>query len=295
MSEDEVTHASPVTRDATDDRVLGTTRALAAVIVPFLLVAFAILYLWTSETGALFAWEIQAPMSAMLLGTAYLGGAYFFARAVVARRWHHVGVGFLPVTVFASFMCVATLLHWDRFNQGHVSFVTWAVLYLTTPVLVFLAWLRNRVTDDGSLESRDVRIPKPVRVVVAVGGVFWIGTAVALMVSPDLMIDAWAWPLTPLTARVVGGILALLGTFALTIAADGRWSSCRIPLQALLVALAAGLLAVLRTWPTFDTTRPFTWIYLATLVVLLVAIPVGYVDLERRLARAGAADQRPIV
>jgi hypothetical protein len=271
--------------DRRDDRVLGTTRILAVVIVPFLLVAFGILFLRTSETGTLFAWEIAAPMSAMMLGTAYLGGAWFFARAAIARRWHHVTVGFIPVTAFATFMLVATLLHWDRFNQGHVSFSTWVLLYVTTPVLVLLAWLRDRSTDPGTLEDRDLRFPRGIRIAVAGGGAFYVAVALLLLVSPDPMTGVWPWPLTPLTARVIGGMLMLLGTFGLTIAADGRWSASRIPLQSLVIALGAGLLGAARSWETFDPGRPFTWIYLGTLVGLLVAVPVGYWWVERRLGR----------
>lgn len=268
-----------------DDRVLGTTRALAAIIVPFLLVAFGILFLFTSDTGTLFAWPIAAPMSAMMLGTAYLGGAWFFTRAALARRWHHVTVGFLPVTSFATFMLVATVLHWDKFNHGHVSFVTWVVLYVTTPALVLLAWLRNRRTDPGTPEGRDLVFPRGIRAMVAAGGAFYVVIALLLLVSPDPMTAVWPWALTPLTARVIGGMLMLLGTFGLTIAADGRWSASRIPLESLVVALAAGLVGVVRAWDTFDPGRPFTWIYLGTLVGLLIAVPVGYAHVERGLRR----------
>jgi hypothetical protein len=278
-------------REAGDDRVLTTTRVLAVVIVPFLLVAFGILFLRTSETGSLFAWEIAAPMSAMMLGTAYLGGAWFFARTAIAKRWHHVTVGFLPVASFATFMLVATLLHWDRFNQGHVSFLTWVALYVTTPALVLLAWLRNRRTDPGTLEARDLRFPRGVRTAVAAGGAFYVVVALVLLVVPDPMTGVWPWPLTPLTARVIGGMLMLLGTFGLTIAADGRWSAARIPLQSLVVALAAGLVGVIRAWGTFDLGRPFTWIYLVTLVGLLVVVPLGYWRIERGLGRDEPLDE----
>jgi hypothetical protein len=276
---------------ARDDRVLGTTRALAVVIVPFLLVAFGILFLRTDETGTLFAWEIAAPMSAMMLGTAYLGGAWFFARAAMARRWHHVTVGFLPVTSFATFMLLATVLHWDRFNQGHVSFVTWVVLYVTTPALVLLAWLRNRRTDPGTPEEPDLRFPRGVRAVVAAGGAFYVAVALLLLVSPEPMTGVWPWALTPLTARVIGGMLMLLGTFGLTIAGDGRWSAARIPLQSLVVALGAGLVGVVRAWDTFDPGRPFTWIYLATLVGLLLVVPAGYRLVEHRLGHRGPSGE----
>lgn len=271
-----------------DNRVLGTTRVLSAVIVPFLLVAFYILYLRTSETGALFAWEIAAPMTSRMLASAYLGGAYFFTRAIFARRWSRITVGFLPVTTFASFMCVATLLHWDRFNHGHVSFYAWVILYLTTPVLVLLAWLRNRRTDDGQLEDRDFRIPRPIQWLSAAFGVFYLVLAVLLMINPTAMIGIWPWPLTPLTARVVGGLLALFGVFGLTIAAEGRWSAYRIPLQSMVVALASGMIGAWIDWGTFDTSRWFTWVYLATGLGLLVAAPLAYALIERRLATASS-------
>ena len=53
-----------------DDRVLPLTRGIAAVIVPFLVVAFAVLYLWPGDTDRLFAWPIRPTMTAMVLGSA---------------------------------------------------------------------------------------------------------------------------------------------------------------------------------------------------------------------------------
>ena len=43
---------------ARDDRVLPETRALGVFIVPFLLVAFPLLYLFPNDTGNWWAWEI---------------------------------------------------------------------------------------------------------------------------------------------------------------------------------------------------------------------------------------------
>ncbi len=138
-----------------DDRVLLATRWLSALIVPFLLAAFGVLYLLPDHTGELFAWNIQPRMTAMMLGEAYLAGAYFFVRAVLSPRWHWVAVGFLPVTTFATLMGISTILHWDRFNHGSFAFWTWVVLYFTTPFLVPAVWWRNRKTDPGTLDTRD--------------------------------------------------------------------------------------------------------------------------------------------
>src|SRR5690242_3228272 len=105
-----------ITHDGSD-RVLPVTRWVAAIIVPFLVAAFIILYLFPDHTLALFAWGIQPRMSAMMLGAAYIGGAYFFVRVATNARWHEVHIGFLPVTTFATLLGIATILHWDRFNH----------------------------------------------------------------------------------------------------------------------------------------------------------------------------------
>src|SRR5438270_13060865 len=97
------------------DKVFLSTRVLAAVIVPFLVLAFMVLVPWPTDTTRLFAWGIRPSMSAMVLGSVYLGGAYFFLRVVRASQWHTVAGGFLPVGMFATLMGVTTILHWHQF------------------------------------------------------------------------------------------------------------------------------------------------------------------------------------
>ncbi len=187
---------------ARDDQIYRETKWLAALIIPFLLAAFSILYLRPTETGELFAWKITSTMTAMMLASAYIGGAYFFARVITAKRWHHVKVGFLPVTAFASILSIATLLHWNRFNHGHISFFTWTALYMTTPFLVVATWLRNRVTDPGIADPDDAVIPVLWRWAMGIVGALTIVVSLLLFVQPSLMIAVWPWQLTPLTARV---------------------------------------------------------------------------------------------
>src|SRR5689334_21617768 len=119
-----------------DDRVLPLSRGLAYAIVPFLVVGFAMLYPWPTDTGRLFAWPVRPTATAMVLGSAYLGGAYFFLRAARANAWHTVKGGYPPVAVFATLLGVATVLHWRTFQHSHVAFWLWAFLYFTTPWLI---------------------------------------------------------------------------------------------------------------------------------------------------------------
>ncbi|MBN1248843.1 MAG: hypothetical protein JXC32_14375 [Anaerolineae bacterium] len=66
--------ASHAEWDESQDCVLPMTRVLAAIVVPFLVVAFGMLYLFPDSSGAVFAWPIKPHMSAMMLGATYLGG-----------------------------------------------------------------------------------------------------------------------------------------------------------------------------------------------------------------------------
>jgi hypothetical protein len=266
-----------------DDKIYRETKWLSAIIIPFLIAAFYILYLKPTETKALFAWEINPTMTAMMLGAIYIGGAYFFLRVLGAQRWHWIKIGFLPVTIFASLLGIATLLHWDRFTHGHISFITWAALYFTTPFLVVATWLRNRVTDPGTPDPDDVILPQVVRVAMSIIGVTSFLVSIALFLQPQLMIDVWPWTLTPLTARVVGAMFAL-GLTALGIGLEKRWSSVRLMLQAQFFMMVMVLTAAIRAWGEFDQTKPSTWIFITGLVIVILATISFYLFMERQRA-----------
>ncbi len=263
------------------DRILPETRWVSAIIVPFLVVAFGILYLFADHTQELFAWGIQPRMSAMMLGSAYIGGAYFFVRAATNARWHWIQVGFLPVTTFATLMGIATILHWGRFNHGSISFFAWVGLYFTTPFIVFLLWLRNRASDPGPI-SHDLCVPRLVRLVIGIVGGLTLLTSIILFLQPGFMISIWPWQLTPLTARVMGALFALTGVGELAIALDARWSAARIPLQSQMIGIVLIGLAMILSWSNFHQTNPLTWVFLASIVFLLVASPLVYLWMERR-------------
>ena len=265
------------------DRIFPETRWVSAMIVPFLLAAFVILYLFPDHTQELFAWGIQPRMSAMMLAAAYFGGAYFFVRAATNARWHWVKVGFLPVTTFATLMGIATILHWDRFNHGYLSFFAWVGLYFTTPFIVFLLWLRNRSTDPGPTgTSLNLRVPFLVRLVIGIVGGLTVLASIVLFLQPDFMISTWPWQLTPLTTRVMGALFALTGVGELAIALDARWSAVRIPLQSQMIGIALIALAIVFSWSNFHQANPLTWVFIASILFMLVASPLFYIWMGRR-------------
>lgn len=242
-----------------DDRLLPLTRAVAWLVIPFLLAAFVILYVDGRHTANWFAWEIGSRLTTALMGAGYLGGSYLFLRTALggsrppaspaaagptAVGWHQVQIGFLPVTVFTVAMLLATLLHWDKFLTDHWPFWVWLALYVITPLLVPFVWWRNRRTDPGRPAAGERLIPGWLRVAVGLIGAAMLALSVAAFARPQLLIPLWPWALTPLTARVMAGWHALLGTGALAMSGEERWSGWVIPMQSIAIwmLLLAGAL-----------------------------------------------------
>jgi hypothetical protein len=221
-------------------------------------------------------------MTAMMLASAYMGGIYYFTGVVTARRWHYIKTGFLPVIAFASILCVATILHWNRFNHGHISFFAWSALYFTTPILVLATWLRNRGTDPGVPDPGDVTIPLVWRWFMGTVGVITVAVSTLLFIQPALMIAVWAWPLTPLTARVLGAMFALPGLVGLGIALDARWSNARLILQAQAFSILFILMSAARSWGEFNLANPITYLFVGGLVLIVTGIVAVSLFMETR-------------
>jgi hypothetical protein len=263
------------------DRVLPATRVLSIVIIPFLLVAFVVLFFWPSadDTARLFAWRIVPGFTSMVLGSVYLGGVYFFLRVVRAREWHRVGGGFIPVGLFAAMMGLATIMHWDKFIHSNVAFWLWAALYFTTPFLVFVVWFLNR-RERSPVTADDLLLPQGTALLIGALGIAAVATSAFLFLAPRVAIAIWPWTLTELTARVMGAIFAL-GVAGLGVFTDKRWTSIRILLQVAGVMLVFILIAVIRAHDDFNTTRPLTWVFAAGFLGMAVGTGALYTRMER--------------
>lgn len=265
-----------------DDRVFKITRGLAAFIVPILTVAFGMLYLFPDRSGELFAWPIGPHMTAMMLGAAYLGGAYFFTRVVLAQQWHTVTLGFIPISAFAGYLGIATLLHWDAFTPGHISFILWAILYLTLPIVLALVWFFNRATDPLTPDADYPPLPMLARRALGTIGIVLTFASLLLLVAPEVMIPTWPWRMSPLTSRVMGAMFVLPGLVGIRIWLDGRWSAARFILQAQIGAIVLILLAALLARDDYNWDQFTAWTFTGGMALLCLCLAALYVWMERR-------------
>ena len=260
------------------DRVLTLTRAVAILVIPFLLVAFGLLYVRSELAADLFAWAIRPRITAMLLGSAYLGGVVFFSLLLASRQWHRAALGVPAVATFATLLLVTTFLHLDLFTFDRVAGWVWTLIYIVAPPLVILAWVLNRRLDPGR-QPGDAVVPAPVVRLLLLVGVGAMAFAVALYLVPSLFIDLWPWKLTPLSARVQAPMLCLPGVLAIGIALDRRRTALRVPLVAQAVALVAMLAAI--AMRAEDLTGPpisvaLAWLLLAGSLAGTAALLVAF-------------------
>lgn len=263
-----------------DDKIFTGTRWVSVIVIPFLWLAFLILFFFPDSSGERFAWAIKPHMTAMYLGAGYLGGSWLFVNAFFGKRWHRIAGGFLPITTFTWFMLIDTFLHWDRFSHGRLGFTLWLILYSVTPFLVPILWNYNRKTDSGEPESNDILISPVVSLIlklISIGSLIYV---VVGFINPQFIIDTWVWTLTPLTARVMCGWIALLGVGAFTMSNEKRWSGWKVPLECIAIWHVLVFVAAIMNPADFKTGL-INW-YMLAIGVMLIGIFIFYPLMEMR-------------
>ena len=269
--------------------MLASTRLVAVLIIPCLVAASVVLYFFPKSTARLFAWPIRPTMTSMMLASAYIGGAYFFVRVLTASHWKAVKSGFLSVTLFAGLLGVATVMHWGTFSHHHAAFWIWALLYFTTPFLVFGAWLANRRVA-GVPTTEELRLSPVTRWLIGIVGLLALVQGFIMFVAPGLVIPFWPWPLAALSCRVVGAIFCL-GSAGLVVFTDPRWSAVRLLLQVEMIMVALILVAALRAGPEFDPDKVLTWPLLGGFVAILAGSLYLWAVMTARARKKPVPDQ----
>jgi hypothetical protein len=247
------------------------TRVVGGLICFVLLDASQLLFFYPDRTDTLWAWKLQPEVTAMLLGSVYAGGAYFFARVLFGAPWRRVAAGFPAVIVFVWIAAIATLLHLDRFVKDSVPFTAWVALYVITPFLV--PWLVARNHRRYGAPTGPP-LPRALALTLeAVGGAM-LALGLLFLVVPDVAIDGWPWLLTPLTARITGAVLAMYGTVWLAVGVHRTWAGARIPLEAHTIGMAFVLVAIARGQDAIDWGDPLAIVITAAAAAMLVSSAV---------------------
>ena len=238
-----------------DDRVLVYTRVVSLCIVPFLVAGFVILYLFPQHTARLWAWPLHPTMTAMVLASAYLGGA----TSSSGQPSSDDGTSSRPASCQSR--CSRRSSVSRRCCSGTSSPMTTPPSgsgppsSFTAPLLVLGAWLANRRYADPA--SGDLVAPA-VRAAVTAIGVLALIQGAAMFISPSTFLDVWPWTLTPLSCRTLAAVCCLGGA-GIGIWSDPRWSTLRRMLEVEILMVGSILLATLRAHDQLDSSKPLAW------------------------------------
>ena len=170
-----------------------------------------VLFLLPNSTDVYFAWTIKNPLTPAFMGACYFAAGIVVLLALRSGRWSVARMVMPSVMVFAVMMLLATLLHTNIFNWAHPVAWAWLAVYvIAAPVSIALfLWTERRYQRPT---TRGVTLPPLARALSVVFAGLLAIVGVALYVLPQQVAAYWPWPLTPLTARVVGGWILAIAT-----------------------------------------------------------------------------------
>ncbi|HEX5918751.1 MAG TPA: hypothetical protein VFY76_12890 [Nocardioides sp.] len=206
-------------RSTTGAPVARGMRVLLVVAAVLVFLAGLQLTVFPTRTAEWFSWTIDVPMTAVFLGAAYWSSAVLEVAGARSRTWGRARVTVWTVLVFTVLTLVVTLLHLDKFHLGPEHPATaravawgWLAIYAGVP-LAMVVGLVLQARAGGAPTGADVVRPLPsgLRWLLVGLAALLLASGVALLLAPEWAAEAWAWPLTPLTARAIGAWLVGLG------------------------------------------------------------------------------------
>ncbi len=261
--------------------------SLRWILVPFVglaVAAWASLYLFPERTEDYFAWTIEPPLTAALLGAAYGGAVVLFGLMLREELWANARVVASAQLTFSTATLVATLLHLDKFHldesgiPGVVAWI-WLVVYLVVPpALVAVVVVHQRAP--GADPPRTAPLPVALRVLLGAYGLKSAVVGLVLFVAPSDVAPHWPWAITPLTGQAVAAWLMGLGAAAIHVVVDNDLRRAWVALPALLVIGLLGLGAVARF--ADEVRGGWSAVFLIASLASMVGLGAWGMVLERR-------------
>jgi hypothetical protein len=239
-------------------KIAGWLRAWFAVEVLFGVGAVLAIGLSPANTATNFAWPIQPVVMAAVLGAFYMTSAPLFLLPFFARRWENIRVMVLPTALFSTVQLAATFLHWERFSVGSAPFNIWFASYVLPPPIFVAAYLWHQRKTLSS--PSDDPLPGWLKQTLVVCGLLLTGIAILLFFFPQVLIPAFPWTLTPLTARSLSGWVVAVGTIMLSMVRENHRTRARLATPMFILILPALVLQMSRYAEQVNWSSPVLWI-----------------------------------
>ncbi len=242
---------------------------LAAV---FVAAAGISLYFLSTQTSTYFAWTIKPPATAAFLGAGYLTVAVALLLALREPLWANVRVGVWVVATGLIAILIASLLHIDKFHLDSAvpsaKGWAWSWMFLYIVLVPGLAvTLRAQSRTPGDDPPRTAPLPNSLRTIMRVLGAVMLVLGAILFAVPASAELLWPWPLTPLTARMVGSFYMAIGMSLIVGARENDYVRILVASAAYVIGVLLHATNLVR-YPVVDWTDPAGVLYVAVLLAL---------------------------
>ncbi|MGH2673716.1 MAG: hypothetical protein ACRDHC_12140, partial [Actinomycetota bacterium] len=228
------------------------------------------------RTDRYFSWTIDAPITAVVLGSFYFAAIILTLLGGTRRVWVRTRAVVPGTWAFVTLVLLATLIHLDVFRPHMNSpdaitrfeFWVWIGAYTVEPVgLLIFGILQRRMPGSDPPRSEPPPPALYLKVGTAAGTVATVVGA-ALFLFPGTSIDLWSWPLTPLTARILGSWFVGAGlVMVVAMWERDRWRLF-VPALAFVALGPMQLIGILRYSEQADWANVQMWLHLGFLAVV---------------------------
>jgi hypothetical protein len=160
------------------------------------MLAGILLTLFPMDTETWFAWTINSPLSAALLGANYWGGFFLAFMAAREQVWVRARVALPGWIIFSSLTCIPTFMNLSYYHFDSWTGWTWVILYIAIPlvfgILLFFQLRARKSPDPPRIYPLPEWLRKPFFALSLIVFVFGL----ALLLAPAQAAPIWPWPLT---------------------------------------------------------------------------------------------------
>jgi hypothetical protein len=268
-----------------DDGILepGPRRLLAAFALLTALATHQLL-VRGGRTDVHWAWTVQSRPTVAFLGAAYAAGLVLSIAALRQRSWRHVRVAVATVTAFTVLTLAATLVHAHKLHLSAADPLArsaawvWVAVYVAVPV----AGLAVLVRQGSGRGLGGHPLPLGLRWVLVAQGLALGGTGAVLFCrgltahhGTAATAGCWPWPLTPLSAQVLGAWLVALAVGAALVVRERDLNALRVP-AVTYTAFGVFQCAVLLRYVSEMDAGPALWAYGAVLTAVVATGGYGW-------------------
>ncbi|MFL5797493.1 MAG: hypothetical protein ACJ77A_06115 [Actinomycetota bacterium] len=274
---------STISTDATQVRRTNwLIRLMLLVGFGFVTFDFVELTFLTSRTEKFFSWTIASTLTAAVFGSFYLAASAITATATPQRAWVRARSAVPGTFALVTLIEIATLYNFAPFREHlhapdaitKFEFFLWIGAYTVEPIGLTIGMVLQRRmpgVDPPTVEP----LPRWWRNCAWVGGVGSMAVGAFLFLLPNAAAGAWSWPLTRLTAQVLGSWFVASGlVMAWAAHENDRWRLL-VPALGFTALGPVQLVAIARFSDQVDFGNPVIWGHLAFLVGVTVLGAIG--------------------